>query len=277
MITIVTAFYDIGRSDWNFKPRSVEHYFSNFERMCQLHNNIILFTSDKFRDRVEIILKKKNNLTVYYVDIFEANAELLEKISAVQNNESFKEGITNPTSPEYFEPRYILINYLKSYFCIEAFKRDNQLTGTVAWIDFGYCRKNRYLPTTKRWDYEFNDKIHLFNLIDIHNNIDIVDTIKTNTVYIQGCHIIAQQKGWLRLNQLMAEVLNDLLSKTLVDDDQTLLLLAYLRSKENFVIHKAQITKKLGWFFIFKHFNLAKNNAGLLSRLILLFVRRTQI
>lgn len=275
MISIVTAFYDIGRSDWKAFPRSVDTYFAAFERMCKLDNDIIVFTSEEFKERIEAVQRKKKNLTVYYVDIFKPNTELLEKISAVQNNAQFKEGITNPACPEYFEPRYILINYLKSYFCIEAFKRNSQLAGTVAWIDFGYCRKNRFLPTIKRWDYEFDDKIHLFNLLDIHDNIHVVDTIKTNTVYIQGCHIVAKQNGWLRLNHLMKEVLDDLLAKTLVDDDQTLLLLSYLKSKEDFVIHKANLTKKLGWFFIFKHFNMTKyTSPSLLELLVSPFRKR---
>jgi protein YibB len=259
MITIVSAFYDIGRSDWSAFARSTETYFKSFERLCQLKNDIILFTSTEFRERIEQIQRRKKNLTVYYVDVFQQYSTLLEKIRLIQNDESYKEGITSPSSPEYYEPRYVLINYLKSYFCNEAFKRNTALTGTVAWIDFGYCRKNRFLPSSKQWDYDFGDGIHLFNLLDVSDDIDVVSTIKTNTVYIQGCHIVASEQGWKKLNELMAQVLDELMAKTLIDDDQTLLLLSYLKSKQDFTLHKANLTKKLGWFFIFKHFNRSEN------------------
>lgn len=272
MITIVTAFYDIGRSNWSSLARSTETYFKSFERLCQLKNDIVLFTSPEFRERIELIQRSKKNLTVYYVDIFQHYSALLEKIKSIQNDESYKAGITSPTSPEYYEPRYVLINYLKSYFCIEAFKRNSELTGTVAWIDFGYCRKDRFLPSSKQWDYDFGDGIHLFNLLDVNDDIDIISTIKTNRVYIQGCHIVASQQGWGKLNALMKQVLDELMAQTLVDDDQTLLLLSYLKSKQDFTLHKANLTKKLGWFFIFKHYNRPEHNRHfLINKIMALF------
>lgn len=256
MINIVTAFYDIGRSNWNAFSRSTETYFEAFERLCHLQNNIVLFTSLEFKPRIDSIQQNiKKDLKVYYLDIFSENAMLLEKIKQIQESEEFQKGITNPSCPEYREPKYILINYLKSYFCTEAYKRDTTLTGKAAWIDFGYCRKNRHLPPSRKWDYDFNEKIQLFNLLNIHDNINIIDTIKTNTVYIQGCHIVADIDGWNRLSGFMRESLDDLLSKNLVDDDQTLLLLCYLKSKHDFCLHEAKITKKYNWFFIFRLFN----------------------
>lgn len=269
MISIVTAFYDIGRSDWKAFHRSADTYFSAFERMCQLDNDIILFTSENFKSRVSNIQKFKKNLTVYYIDIFSENTALLERIAEIQTDVTFREGIVDPSSPEYWEPRYILINYLKSYFCLEAYKRIPKINNKVAWIDFGYCRKDNYIPLSKKWDYDFEDKIHLFNLLDIDESIDIVHTIKHNKVYIQGCHIVAHKDGWIKLNKLVSEALENLMKNTLIDDDQTLLLMAYLNSKEDFALHKANINTKLGWFFIFKHYNKMEYSFKLISEKIL--------
>ena len=56
MITIVSAFYDIGRTDWKDFSRSTDVYFKAFETMCSLENDIILFTEEKFKDRVNKII-----------------------------------------------------------------------------------------------------------------------------------------------------------------------------------------------------------------------------
>ena len=50
--TIITAYFDIGRGDWTANKgfreklaRSVDVYFSYFERLAALENEMIIFTS----------------------------------------------------------------------------------------------------------------------------------------------------------------------------------------------------------------------------------------
>ena len=268
MITIVSAFFDIGRNDWVKFARSVDLYFRNFERLCLLANPIVLFTESKHRERVLRLQAKKPNLVVYYEDdLFDRHAELLSAIRQVQQSPAYQQGILDPNCPEYFEPKYVLVNYLKAQFCVSAIQQQGIDAGLVAWIDFGYLKKKRQLPTSLRWDFEFEDKIHMYSLLPIDGDIDIIKTVKENIVYIQGCHIVAPAQKWPLMARLMERSMDQLFKQGLTDDDQSMLLLAYLQSPENFVIHEADVTTRAGCFFIFKKYNTFENVLSLSDRL----------
>jgi protein YibB len=259
MITIVTAFFDIGRGDWAKFTRTVDTYFRNFERLCLLENPIILFTESKHRKRVENILTRKSNLVVYYDDdLFDRHAPLLAEIQKVQQDPLFREGILDTQCPEYFEPKYVLINYLKASFCEKAIDQQAISSNMVAWIDFGYLKKKRQLPVSLRWDYPFEEKIHMYSLLPLDAPVNITQIVKENIVYIQGCHIIAPAHKWKQMSQLMADAMHKQFDLGLIDDDQSMLLMAYLASPNDFVIHPADVTTRLGNFFIFKKFNVCE-------------------
>lgn len=263
--TIVTAFYDIGRENWGAKPgipgwmsKTVDHYWQAFEYLCELDNPIILFTEEKFKHRVQAL--KKSNITVFYQDAFEGNSELLEQIARVQNSPEYQKNIKMPYCPEYWDPKYVLVNFLKSHFVCKAIELCPDVDNTVAWIDFGYCGVNsNIVPSIKKWRYEFSDAIHFFQMEPLQDVIDIKEIINSNTVYFQGCHIVAPKPKWFLLKSLMDESLHELLMCNLVDDDQTLMLMSYLKSSKNFQIHPVDITTDIGWRVIFRDFNTATN------------------
>ena len=274
MITIVTAFFDIGRGDWAKFTRTVDTYFRNFERLCLLENPITLFTESKHRDRVEKILTRKSNLVVYYDDdLFERHASLLSQIQKVQQDPRFREGILDTQCPEYFEPKYVLVNYLKASFCEKAIHQQAISSTMVAWLDFGYLKKKRQLPVSLRWDYPFVEKIHMYSLLPVEGPMNIPQIVKENIVYIQGCHIIAPAGQWKRMTQLMADAMQNQFDQGLIDDDQSMLLMAYLASPADFLIHPADVNTRLGNFFIFKKFNIFEKNLSLTDWLKYLYLR----
>ena len=77
--TIITAYFDIGRGDWTANKgfreklaRSVDVYFSYFERLAALENEMIIFTSADLKPKVEAIRNGGNDsnlLIVFYVQI----------------------------------------------------------------------------------------------------------------------------------------------------------------------------------------------------------------
>ena len=259
-ITIVTAFYDIGRENWKYYSRRINTYFECFERLCQLENQIIVFSESKFSTRFnQIIENVKSDLIVVYQekeDIFDR--ELMDQIEDAQKHlQERGELCGNGHPPEYWCSEYVLVNYLKSYFCISAIESEAYVNDTIAWIDFGYLREQKQVPESKKWRYDFDDKIHLWNIQDIPDQVNVWRTIQSNQVYIQGCHIVCSKSKWYELNRLMKEQLNYLLSQSLIDDDQTLLLLSYKANSEQFSLHKEVIDySDLDWFFIFKYYNL---------------------
>jgi protein YibB len=268
MITIVTAFFDIGRSDWQGYARSTQTYLANFKRLCLLENPIVLFTQTALKTEIDVLAQGKGNLTVFYCDtLFDEHEELLQRIASVQASEIYREGIADPTCPEYNQPKYVLVNYLKSYFCVEAARRLGLSKQMLAWIDFGYLRTNKQLPISLRWNFPFVNKINMFYLQSPEGPIDLVQTIKNNIVYIQGCHIVADTDSWIRMAEFMREALYRLLDDNLIDDDQTLLLMAWQAHEGFFKLYPAVVAKPLGWFFIFRRFNSAEQSLNWLQRI----------
>jgi protein YibB len=266
-IAIVTAFYDIGRSQWGQRPgvpgwlsRSVEDYFICFERLCRLDNELVVFTEEKFRDRIlaaRALHGKQSKTRVFCRDIFADYKAELDKISEIMRRADFLDGVKMPFCPEYWEPRYVLINYLKSFFACDAIDDGAIASDLVAWLDFGYCRSRFVLPWGMKWDYPFSDKIHLFNIRPLDGE-DIVTIIKNNTVYFQGCHIVATRQKWRELKLLMRRSFDQLVSENLIDDDQTLLLMSYRLAPELFEAHFVDTTGIANWFVVMREYNTVR-------------------
>jgi len=149
----------------------------------------------------------------------------------------------------------VLINYLKSFFAGEAIARGLVTSEFLAWVDFGYCREENVLPNPLKWDYPFSNKIHLFNVERLDAQ-DLISIIKTNKVYFQGCHIVAPRNQWGDLKRLMQNAFDMLISYNLMDDDQTLLLMAYRNAPSLFEAHFVDAANT-GWFVLFKDYNLS--------------------
>ncbi len=265
-ITIVTAFYDIGRSKWegfigghplpSYLKRTNEYYFQCFERMLKLDNDIVVFTSPDLVDKFKPYQRQKPNLCVMSFDL-QRYSYLMEEIRLIQNDPKFFGPIRQPYNPEYWSPEYVLVNFLKSEFVGTAIDFDNVMTDLVAWVDFGYCRDDNTVPTNQ-WSYNFDpNKIHFFSVKKfVPPHMNLREIINTNDVFIQGCHIVASKDGWLTLEEETKNVLSHLLKKKLIDDDQTMLYMCYVRNPDSYEIHYLDETK--GWFQIFQEFNNAK-------------------
>ena len=128
--------------------------------------------------------------------------------------------------------------YLKSFFI--KWSLDNNLITNdyVAYVDFGYCRTPDKIPPSKRWEYNFGtDHINLFGYREYPNNKPIEEVIFNNQVYILGAKQVGHRTLWPELNRLIVESFAELQSKNLVDDDQTLWLMASLKKPEMFKLN----------------------------------------
>lgn len=258
-ITIVTAFFDIGRGDWtpdkglpHYLHRTTDTYMERFSHIAKLENDMIIYTSPEFVDRIKE-LRDGRPTSILTVD-FKNNFKVLrDKITKVQKDPVYQSKI-NPMqvrNPEYWSADYVVVNALKSSFVNRA--KETITTDLVAWMDFGYCREESTRNNVTHWKYPFNkDKIHLFNIKDWKEGTFIENVIFNNDVYMTGPCIVAGKDMWIQLEQLVHHSLNELLNNNLVDDDQTLLLMSYLFKPELFELHSVS---KEDWFIIFKDYN----------------------
>lgn len=266
-ITIVTAFFDIGRGALPKEKhgvvlpehlhRGVEEYFSYFKNLAKLKNPMIIYTTKDFKERVEQIRFSHGNLektVVVVLDsyISDSSYDFKTKTEEIMNSESFISNVVSPEFIEYWHSGYVLVNFFKSFYISDAIKKGYVNTDTAAWIDFGYCRDSEE-DLSFNWFYDFSpEKIHLFNIRDIDYNRKIDEVVYTGDVYVQGGQIVAGVKMWPHLKNLMMESFQELTSNNLIDDDQTMLFMSYLKDSDSFVLRYNNPTD---WFRIFKDYN----------------------
>jgi protein YibB len=259
-ITIVTAFFDIGRGEWtpdkglpHYLQRTNDTYFERFSHMAKLENEMVVYTAPEFESRVKE-LRGDRKTEIVVIDFKYNYDELRKRISQVQQNPEYQSKISENqrSNPEYWNPDYVLVNSLKSTFAMQAIENGFATNELVAWMDFGYCRTADALNGKTRWQYNFDKyKIHLFNLRE-YDGRPLINIIANNIVYMTGPCIVSGRTGWNNLYSMMNHNLNNLLKSGLIDDDQTLLLMSYLSLPEVFELHPV---KEDDWFVAFKDYN----------------------
>lgn len=263
-ITIVTAFFDIGRSTWtqdkglpHYLFRTNETYIERFKNLTNFDNKIVLFTSSDLVDTIKSIIGDKKNVKIIVHDYHNTHNHERVKIAAVQQDPKYQ-AIINPyqiRNPEYWSPDYVLVNLLKSYFVTMAIKEEHVDTELAAWVDFGYCRDMDALYNKKSWKLDFDpNKIHLFyaKLPDMTKPVNIVPIIQNNDVHMIGGSIVGGKHVWRDFCDSVKEQLYTLLDHNLVDDDQTIMLMTYLKDPKKFEVHPLDREDSL---VVFKQYN----------------------
>jgi protein YibB len=260
-ISIVTAFFDIGRGSWtpdkgfpHYIERTTDTYFERFGHMAKLDNDMVVFTTEDLKQKV-LDLRGDKKTTVISVDFHNSFGELRQRIQEIQSSQEFQSRI-NPSqikSPEYWNADYVLVNALKSSFVKHAIQQNILENEMIAWIDFGYCRTPEDAGKFNKWSYNFDkDKIHFFSLKKFEVGDLIENAIFNNTVYITGPHFIAHKDNWPKMEAMIHHHLDTLLNNGLVDDDQTLMLMSCLGNPELFEIHPISDSD---WFCVFRNYN----------------------
>ena len=259
-ITIVTAFFDIGRGDWtpdrgfpHYLHRTTDTYFERFGHLATLENEMFIFTTKDLVDRVAR-LRGDRPTTIFEFDFPNEATELREAIEFVYTIPDYVTMI-NPAekkNPEYWNADYVTVNLLKSTFaCLSSVQAKNNM---LAWLDFGYCRSADTLHGVRHWRYPFNqDKIHMFNIKDYVPGTTIHHMISNNDVHITGPCIVASKENWRKLELSVLEGAKELINHNMIDDDQLFLLLSYLTSPDLFELHKVSADD---WFTVFRDFNV---------------------
>jgi len=260
-ITIVTAFFDIGRGDWtpdkglpHYLQRTTKTYLERFGHMAKLENTMVVFTSKEFVDEIRF-LRQDRPTHIFLLDFKNSFKKLREEVTKVQQDPDYQSKI-NPAqakNPEYWNADYVVVNALKSSFVNKAIKSDVIFTDLVAWMDFGYCREESTLNGVKEWSYPFDkNKIHLFKIKDFVEGTDIQTIISNNDVHMTGPCIVAGKEMWPLLEKLVNHSVQELFDNGLIDDDQTFLLMSYLLKPELFQLHSVSNDD---WFVAFKDYN----------------------
>jgi hypothetical protein len=158
----------------------------------------------------------------------------------------------HPDAPEYREPRYVLVNALKSAFVNAAADLGVIEAAQVAWVDFGYCQDDTPFDRTRPWRFDAGDRINLFHVAALDSQ-PITRVVRRGDVYFQGCHIVGPTGAWRAFAREIADALEALLACDLIDDDQTMLLMAWRRDPARYRVHGVAPSD---WRVLFRRFNV---------------------
>ncbi len=261
-ISIVTAFFDLGRENWahggKASPfqRSLDRYFDYFAHLAKIKNQLVIFTSPDLAQRVLDLRRAagRENETVIFIiaNLFdEPKLKSLESEVASKMTEAFRASTRVPNSPEYYVPRYVVMDALKSIFTLTALKAGVVNAQQLAWMDFGYCRDEQAFDASKLWRFDTAGKFNLFHMQPI-DDMPIYDVVLRGKVYFQGGCRIAPVAMWPDFVADIDGALASLLSVDLVDDEQTLILMAWRKSPEKYRIFPMS---RKDWRVAIKQFN----------------------
>lgn len=261
-ISIVTAFFDIGRGEIDtavypsYLKRTNENYFEYFKNLASLENEMIVFTSAEFKGRI-LEIRKGRPTKVVVMNLEKKFRRQLLRIKEIQEDEEFRAKVNKDMliNIEYWSPEYVLINNLKAFFVNYAVNRNLVSSEMAAWIDFGYVREPETLNSIRKWDYPFEmDRMHFFTIrrnCRLKKVEDVHDAIFNNRVFIIGGSIVEKKENWKKFYRLLRKYQNEFLNSGIVDDDQGLFMMCLFRNRKMF---KLNYLGKDRWFFLFKKY-----------------------
>lgn len=234
-ITLVTSLFDI---DIESSNSTRKQYFSNFEKLAKLDNELFVFTSSNHFDSVAELRGDKPT-TVFGIDIENEAVDLKEQIELIYAIPDYARmiDIEHRLQPKYKNSLYLTAKLLKVTFtCMAAVQAKDNI---LAWIDAD-CTHN-LPPDMTNWRPQLaEDLIHLFMYKDYDPKTTIHDIIKHNDIYVDSSCIVASKENWRRLEFLFMEGVKSLTQDLMVHDDSLFLLLASLAEPKLFKQHKSQ-------------------------------------
>jgi len=252
-ITLVTAFFDIGRENFKAIPRTNNTYIENFKFWARMDNQLVVYTSPDMSETIREIrrgfglIEKTKIIEIEDISLIEP--AILKKMELIRDNGWFERFRILPDATSNI-PRYSYLMFLKTWFLKDAVE-NGYASGNLVWFDFGFNHGGRLYTEPKEfafeWNYDFSDKIHLF----YYKKLDckpIYETVRRLSDSIMGSPYVVPDHYCKTLWELTRESMLHLVSVDLYDDDQLLLLMAYRAQPDLFELHESD------WFWPLKEY-----------------------
>ena len=243
--TIVTAFFDTGRDGWRVAGaapsrfrRGTEKYLAAFERLARLKNPMVIFTEPRFAEAV-LAARRAAGLEeitrVFTIDrLFDVPdvAALLGAI-ATRMTHRFRRFVWPPDLPEFNEARYVGLVCLKQVFVTTAIEIGAISTDQTAWLDFGYCRGEDHFDPAEPWRFDAQGRMNLFHVLAL-DETPIYEVVRSGQTWFLANQTIGPTSAWRAYADDLDSALRALLACDFVDDEQTLMLMAFRAAPEKY-------------------------------------------
>ena len=232
-ITLVSAFFDIGREKYNFLPRSKEKYINDFKRWARIQNDLIFYCDNKvIGDTVMEIRKefgREKNTQIIVTDVFELEPKLFEQMQQIEKSEDFLKFRALRETPEN-KANYNYIMLMKYWCTYHAASLIKDKDSQIAWFDFGFEHGGETFVDEAAydflWDYDFGGKITLFRLPYEEKRpiFKVIQTIHPDS--LMGMTVIIPVKLAEEFYICVKNAMQSICDVGFIDDDQLLLLMA---------------------------------------------------
>lgn len=242
-VTIVTAFFDIGRKQFKGFERSNQKYYDYFKFWANIHNQLIVYTdTDDSANKIMAIrqsfgLESKTKVIVIK-NVYDIEPDLYKRMVKASQNKWFAQYRYMPNSADN-NPNYDYIMMLKTYFICEAVRQEH-VKGLIAWLDFGFNHGGDTFKEASEFNFLWKtdlpkDKItYIFYHQDDHEPIfKMVESY--NIKCVGGLFVIPDTMAELAWKEIK-RAMNSLLDCDFLDDDQTLMVMFCRQNKVLFNI-----------------------------------------
>ena len=242
-ITLVTAFFDIGRKNYKRYPRSNEDYLEYFSVWARMNNKVIVYTNSDMAKKVIEVRRKygleSKTIVIEVNNETEIEKELYDKMYLIsQNNEFLNFRFIHDALSNNAKYDYVM---LLKYWCLKDAVQKGYASGMVAWIDFGFNHGDKCYVNPEEFNFTWktnlnNQKIHLFSLHELDDTPIFKHVMKLDDS-LMGAPIILPDFLCDKFWNLVKLSMESLIRVGFIDDDQLLILMAYRENKELFEIH----------------------------------------
>lgn len=243
-ITLITAFFDIGRKNYKKYLRTNDEYLEYFSDWARLNNKLIVYTNPEMSKKVIDVRKKygleEKTIVVEINDETKIEKELYDKMCSISQNNDFlsirfiRDAVSN-------NARYDYVMLLK-YWCLNDAVEKGYATGMTAWLDFGFNHGGKCYMNPNEFDFTWKtnlsrEKIHIFSLKELNNSVSIFKYVMSLEDSVMGAPVILDSSLCKEFWNIMKNSMEALVRVGFIDDDQLLLLMAHREKSELFDVH----------------------------------------
>jgi protein YibB len=241
--TLVTALLDIGRDSWDVEwlRRSTSKYLEYLEKMSlRMKAPLYIFAEKEF---IPFIREKRGNRPLHVEEVYKRDLRLfskLNRIRAIQASEEYRShGVSG--CPEVDKPEYDLVVNNKVEFVYRA-SLDNPFgTKRFVWIDAGYGHGKIEVPEDFEFQPRFEEKKVCINtLMAEMGDADPLTFFKAHVDFIDGGLWTTDVTALRELHSRYYQIIEEVMQKNLIDDDQYFMTLVSARYPELFSLYNNQ-------------------------------------
>lgn len=266
-VTLITAFYDIGRSEWNSQfIRKSHEYVESFRLFLNYDHEMIIYIDTKHYDALSKMVEcspyPKNKRLVSIDEAWMKENiwawSRLEKEREIMSSDSYRNLVPQRIAagyPENVNPEYTIITHSKVDFVCNAIDSEMISTEMVMWVDFGYFHnktQEKHIPL-KHFDLSKIDekRINLCGMAEIDDrDRNVMYTLRDAPVKICAYLFAATKNNMQIFQSLSHQSLEAYQRAGIADDEQAVWLLSYFSNETLFKVHYFP-----EWHLGFKYFS----------------------